>query len=118
MADDDFQRVFKILEENESKNFVQRIFRPDASPSIINADGSATTHRMSTASSDGKHYVFPMAQMREDGILREFEKKDWRKALQRALDTNDAIAFDTQKEAEWFERHWKLMWNKDHKADY
>ena len=111
----DFDKVFKILEKNESKDFVQRIFSPELSDSIVNEDGSASTHRMATAEQDGVHYVYPTIQKNDNGYLQEYEGWD---AFDRAMIKNEAIGFKTKKEAEWFERHWKLIWNKNHKADY
>ena len=111
----DFDKVFKILDKNKSKNFVQRIFNPEKSPSIINSDGSASTHRMATAEADGVHYVYPTILMHEDGYLREYGDAD---SFKEAASRGEAIGFKTAKEAEWFEKHWKLAWDINHKADY
>jgi len=116
MADPtDFDRVFEILEANESKDFVQRIFSPEKSPSIKNEDGTSSTHRMATAEADGIHYVYPTILRGDDGYLTRREGMD---AFDQARVRGEAIEFKTKKEAEWFEKNWKLMWDKKHKADY
>ena len=114
-ATKDRDKVFEILEANSDKNFVERIFSPEKSPSIINEDGSASTHRMATSEAEGVHYVYPTIIMHEDGYLRENSEDT---AFDEAVSRGEAIGFKTAKEAEWFEKHWKLMWDLNHKADY
>ena len=110
-----FDKVFSILEANESKDFVQRIFSPEKSPSIKNEDGTSSTHRMATAEADGVHYVYPTILRGKDGYLTRREGMD---AFDQARVKGEAIAFKTKKEAVWFEKNWKLMWDRNHKADY
>ena len=114
-AQKDLKKVFKILEKNADKDFVKRIFSPEKSLSIINSDGSASSHRMATAEADGVHYVYPTILRYEDGYLRENSEES---AFKEAFSRGDAIGFKTKKEAEWFEKNWKLMWDINHKADY
>ena len=117
MPDDDFQKVFKILEQNEDKNFVKRIFSPEKYPSIPDSDNRPMTHKMATAEADGKYYVYPTVVQKKDGFLYDLGAEDWT-AFDYARANNEAISFDTKKEAEWFEKNWKLMWDKNFKADY
>ena len=115
MSDKDFLKVFSILQKNESKNFVQRILYPEKADSLVNEDGSYSSHRMATAEADGVHYVYPTILRDDDGFLQQREGAD---AFNAAIRSGEAIGFKTHKEAEWFEKNWKLMWDLNHKADY
>jgi len=102
-----FSKVFDILEQNQAKDFVKRIMEPERSPSILNEDNSVSTHRMATAEADGVHYVYPTILRDEQGILRQRDGSD---AFKAAIESGEAIGFKTAKEADWFERNWKVVW--------
>ena len=74
-----------------------------------------STHRMATAEADGVHYVYPTILRDEQGNLKQYYGDE---AFNKAMQTEEAIGFNSQIDAEWFERHWKLMFDKNYKADY
>jgi hypothetical protein len=103
-----FNKVFSLLQTNQNKDFVQRILDPDNSPSIVNADtGKASTHRMATAEADGIHYVYPTILRGKDGVLVQRNSAE---AFQTAMEAGEVVGFKTAKEADWFERNWKVVW--------
>jgi hypothetical protein len=103
-----FSKVFDILQANQSKDFVQRIIDPQKKlEAIINPDGSYSTHRMATAEAEGVHYVFPTVLRDDLGNLRDYGKED---SFREAIKRGEAIGFKTAKEADWFERNWKVVW--------
>lgn len=102
-----FAKVFKILEANKEIDFVKRIFDAENAPAIVNKDGSLSTHRMATAEADGVHYVFPTIMRDDFGELQQLEIVD---AFKVAINRGEAIGFETAKEADWFERNWKVVW--------
>ena len=118
----DFNKVFKILAKNEHKDFVQRIFYPEESDAIVNEDGSTSSHKMAAETGRAigenpkKWYVFPTIVKDDDGFLVDY--KDYNAAWPEAKRKGDFIEFDSKDDAIWFEKHWKLMWDRDFKADY
>ncbi len=109
-----FSKVFQLLEANQNKDFVQRILDPENSPVIDNGDGSLSTHRMATAESDGVHYVYPTILRDDQGELQRLEGNE---AFQAAIKKGEAIGFETAKEADWFERNWKVVWGHAPRTD-
>jgi len=109
MADEKerFAKVFELLQANQHRDFVRRILEPEKSDALVNSDGSYSTHRMATAEADGVHYVYPTIIRDEFGTLRQLEGSE---AFRTALKLGDAIGFKTAKEADWFERNWKVVW--------
>ena len=110
-------RVDEILAENSDKDFVRRIQEPEKSPSILNKDGSESSHRMAyevgeaLGEEKGKWYVFPTIQRDKRGNLKDY--KDWKRAWGPAKKNNDYIKFDTREDAEWFEKNWKVKWGME-----
>lgn len=95
-----------VLEKHKDKNFVKRLFDPDA-PTISNPDGSYSSHRMISAG----NYVLPTIVQNKSGKLITFNVKNpdnsWNqeelaKAKDYARQNNEYIPFDTEKEAQWF----------------
>jgi hypothetical protein len=62
---------------------------------------------MATAEADGVHYVYPTILRDEFGTLRQLEGAE---AFRAAVKSGEAIGFRTAKEADWFERNWKVVW--------
>lgn len=102
-----FSKVFEMLQANQEKDFVKRILEPEKADAIVNEDGSFSTHLMATGEADGVHYVFPTVIKDELGTLQKYEPKE---AFNVAIKQGEAIGFKTAKEAEWFERNWKVVW--------
>jgi len=111
---DETDRIKKILEENADKDFVQRILDPDNSPSIDmglddNGNPQRGTHFMASGESDGKYYAYPTIQRMADGSLKKMEVNE---AFQQAVSNGDLIEFATDKEAKWFAKNYKKVWEK------
>ena len=128
----DRDRVHEILEANESKDFVQRIFNPEKAPSIVNPDGGHSSHRMAVevgaalglkGDKAKKWYMFPTIIRDEYGGLTDHtnygeDQDGWKKAWPDAKEKGEYIEFDSADDAMWLEKRWKLMWDINHKADY
>lgn len=52
--------IDEILINNQDKNFIQRIIKPNRYPVIKNQDGTYSTHLMSSAEVDGKGIAYPI----------------------------------------------------------
>jgi len=105
----EIEKISKILNENKEKNFVNRIINPNIFPVLPNSDGTVSTHSMMDAEIDGKHVVFPSVQQVSDGRLFRFNEEQ---ALQRALELNEFIEFSSAKEASWFAKNYKQIWEQ------
>lgn len=93
-----------VLEENKNLNFVQRMVNPDKFPAIKNADGSVSTHKMSSGEISGKNIVYPTI-IQEGDQLKQLPEKE---AIEHAIKTKEYIAFPDKKSAEDFaEGAWK-----------
>jgi len=113
MADPkDIDRVMKVLEANESLDFVQRIFSPEKYPAISEDErlgkGEFATHQMSYTENDEgtEFYVYPNIVHRE-GKLDWLEGGD---AAKYAANSGEFIKFDKREDAEWFSENYKLIW--------
>ena len=103
-----YAKVFGILQQNNQRDFIQRILDPQNADALVNEDGSLSTHRMATAEAEGTHYVYPMVLKDDFGKLIRFD--DPKEAFRHAIKRGDAVGFKTAKEADWFERNWKVVW--------
>jgi hypothetical protein len=66
-----------ITERNKDKNFVQRALNPNDYPSIINEDGSETTHLMQySTDSNGNAFVSPSVIQNELGLLSKLTPRE------------------------------------------
>ncbi|MEB3319817.1 MAG: hypothetical protein VKI63_02620 [Cyanobium sp.] len=105
MAEFNRDWVMKVLEQNSSKNFVQRILRPGDYPTLPLPDGSYATHLMEWAEADGKYYVYPRV-MYDGKKLHDYGSK----AFEIAMQSGNAIEFDSPDEAEFFSQQYKQAW--------
>ncbi len=115
-----FSKVFDVLQANQKRDFVQRILDPQKKlEGIVNPDGSISTHRMATAEQEGVHYVFPTVMRDDFGRLRSYHRDDDKFAsFREALKRGEAIGFKSHKDAEWFEKNWKVVWGHDTPATH
>lgn len=104
-------KVAQILETHRDKNFVKRVLDWDGGEEqpYLTAGGKKQTHLMGTGEADGVHYSFPTIAM-VDG---ELKKMDPQQAFQHAMDTGEAIPFDTAEEAYWFSTNYKNNWESE-----
>lgn len=104
------KKVSTILESNADKNFVQRILKPDVSPTLDLGPGEYGTHMMSSAEVDDKNIVFPEIVQMPDGNLKRLSPSE---AVGHALRTKEFIEFPSRREAEWFAKNYKRVWGGD-----
>ena len=107
MSDRELSHISRILLENKSKRFVDRILRRSEYPTLDLGDGNYATHKMSWMEDGGKFRVFPTVVEDEKGGLMEMEP---RKAYERALYSDDFIEFPSGEEADWFSKNYKMIW--------
>tara|TARA_A100001515_G_scaffold37288_1_gene29332 strand:- start:4 stop:447 length:444 start_codon:yes stop_codon:yes gene_type:complete len=92
-----------VLKENASVPFVKRILEPEKYPVKKNPDGSISTHLMSSAQIDGRHFAFPTLRLQGDNLVED-------KSPMTAYRTGNVVFFDTAEEADEFARgSWKSM---------
>jgi hypothetical protein len=104
----DLSKIENILNANGSKNFVKRILRPEAFPTLKEGKNQVATHKMAWGESDGKYYVFPTIMQEEDKTLKEYGKDAFDVAMKR----REFISFDNPKDAEDFSKNYKAYWDK------
>jgi hypothetical protein len=110
--------VTKILADNRTKNFVQRILNPSMFPSLPNPDGTMSTHKMSWADDGaGNAIVYPTIVY--DNYTKKLSRLEPRAAIDRAISTGEFIYFPSSRyggkaknEAEWFSTNYKRYWDK------
>ena len=101
----DKNEIFKILDRNRGKNFVERIIRTDA-PALQNPDGSISTHEMAWGEAAGRFFVYPTIV--QQGV--ELNRLDDSAAFRYAIENQEFIEFDSAAEADWFSRNYKAIW--------
>lgn len=111
MADKDYTPWMKsIIEKNKDKNFVDRIKNVDKYPDLDLGNGWKATHKMSYAEVAGKYLVYPnVVYVPTTNSLMELKPKD---AFDWAVKNNEFIKFDSQKEADYFSKNYKKLWEK------
>jgi hypothetical protein len=88
-----------ILEKNKHLDFVRRAQQGrNQSLQLNNPDGSASTHRMASASRDGKGYVYPTIVNTVKGLQQLGD----REAMDYAFRNKQYIEFPTDAEAQSF----------------
>jgi len=105
---DDWAKVVKILMQNKDKPFVKRILEPEKYPQIDYGNGEVASHKMAYMEEDGKYIVFPTILQRGDK-LKEYAPD---KAFQEVKKTGDYIEFDSEDDADWFSKNYKVVWGK------
>lgn len=97
--------INRAVDANEH-DFVRRLNDKNA-PSIVNLDGSISTHSMASGEIDGKGIVFPTVQTGDSGKLRRYSVD---KALDRAIQTNDTLQMHPAI-APWYAKNYKQFYN-------
>lgn len=101
--------IAEILAKNADKSFVKRIIDRHKYPTLSNPDGSISTHSMATIEEDGRYYAFPTVLITTEKKLKRFPVLD---AWENVKTTGNFIEFDTQDEADWFSKRYKLVWGE------
>jgi len=104
-------RIEAVLEQNKSKDFVQRIVDPENSPSMDLGKGYTGTHLMAADWDDEEQrwMVYPTI-VRVNGELKKLEVNE---AMMHAKATGEFIDFAGDKdEAIWFSKNYKKVWAK------
>ena len=107
----EYDDVMRILMENSSKPFVQRILNPGAYPTLDLGGGNYATHKMSWSSIDtpnGRRYFVHPTVLHEGGKLLDYGDK----AFDRVMKTGDYIEFDDPSQAHWFSKKYKAAWDR------
>ena len=105
----DLRKIQNILALNNSKNFVQRILHKDKYPSIDLGNGSYETHQMTYSDADGRFFVYPeVVYSPETGQLTHLDADQ---AWKHAMSTGEYIEFSDKKEADWFSKNYKKVWD-------
>lgn len=106
-------RIHEILEKNKSKDFVKRILRPKEYPKLdMGSDREGNkikaTHIMAWGEHEGRTYVYPTV-IHKKGKLHRISGSN---ALRYAIQTGENIEFKDPKEADWFSKNYKQVWDK------
>ena len=104
----ELNRISDIISKNSDKEFVRRIESPEKYPTLDLGNGMSATHKMSYGEVDGRFIVFPTV-VYDGKELKELEPSE---AFKNALDKNETIEFDNEKDAEEFSREYKKYWDK------
>ena len=105
----DKKTIQKILEANKEKGFVQRILNPSNYPVLDLGKGKTATHMMSWGQVGDKYVVYPTVLYDENkGLTQYSPAKAWHHVSQ----TGNFIVFSNAKEADWFSKNYKIIWDK------
>lgn len=108
MKDHELAYLGWILDQNQNKDFVQRILKPQESPVITEKDGKIATHKMAWDHHNGKYIAFPTIQRQGRGLVDKGEN-----AMFDAVNSGEYIEFATPGEAEWFSKNYKRVWERE-----
>lgn len=100
--------VLPILQQNADKNFVQRIMKPNAYPTMPLGNGRYATHEMAWGESDGKSLVYPTVIY--DTATQKLKKLDPDAAYRYARQTGEFIPFNSANDASFFSKNYKAVW--------
>jgi len=104
----DYDAIMDILNTNSDKEFVKRIINPNSIDPLDNKDGSISTHSMAYAGVDDGAIVYPTVVNMGGKLVRLSDQE----ALDYAKKTKEAIMFNDEKNADWFSRNYKKVWDK------
>ncbi len=111
---EDFDKISKILLENEDKNFVKRIFEPLEYGSIKNDDGTESTHKMAVdhfrIEGEEVPAMYPTIFYKDGEFIDLSDDRE--AAMAYALESGEYIPFSTLEEALWAEKNWKRLWSR------
>lgn len=104
------KEIQATLKKNKSKNFVQRLLKPEGQQTIKNPDGSVSSHSM--ASGDSKVWPTVIKDKRMNRLYRLSGKA----AAKYAATTGEYIKFKTDEEATDFGINYKKVFTKEGKV--
>jgi len=107
-ANDELQKIRFILQENADKDFVQRIQYPQEYPTLDLGDGTHGTHLMMWGEHQGIPIAYPSI-IHEKGKLNKLDPK---RAYDHAIKTGEFITFTDSKDADWFSKNYKRVWDR------
>lgn len=105
----DLRKLQNILGLNNSKNFVQRILHKDQYPVIDLGGGKHETHQMTYSDADGRFFVYPEVVYNPE--KRQLMHLEPDQAWEHAMSTGEYIEFNNKKEADWFSKNYKKVWD-------
>ena len=101
------QRMAQAIPTPVNRNFVRRYLNPDAFPVIDNPDGSVSTHRMSSAETDGQYVAYPTIVQALSGQLERLGEED---AFRYAMENNEYLAFPSEAAAQQYAEGGYKQW--------
>lgn len=112
--------IMKLLSENKSKDFVNRILEQSMSPMLPEGDGSGRmkTHHMAWNGDQGGPFnVYPEV-MRDGPTLKDYAVKsdgtiDRGAAWDEAYRRGEYMQFLTPELADWVSQNYKLAWDQN-----
>jgi hypothetical protein len=108
MKDNELAYLGWVLEQNQDKEFVQRILKPAESPVIRLDNGDIATHKMAWENYKGKYVVYPTIQREGRGLV----EKSGDRAFEDAINSGEYVEFNTPGDAEWFSKNYKKVWDR------
>lgn len=107
---DDFDKIMRILIENEDVPFVKRILDARDFPTLDNEDGSYSTHSMSWSDDgSGRYFVYPTVVPDKSGLLQRLDPDA---AVKSAQSTKNFIELGSADEADYFSKNYKSVWGE------
>ncbi len=104
----ELKRIKEILDQNKHKGFVKRILEPEKFPTLELGNGRHASHMMAWSKVGDKFIVYPTVLY--DGKKLQQYSPDI--AIRHVLETGNFIEFDNPKDADWFSKRYKQVWNK------
>jgi hypothetical protein len=92
--------MWSTLQSNKQLNFVDRLYNKNKYPKINNADGTYSTHKMSSANVGGKAIAFPTIVY--DNESKSLKELDIKQAIDYAIKNKEYIEFKSDAEADFF----------------
>ena len=102
--------INEILNQNQNKNFVQRIISPDKFPTLDLGDNKFGTHKMSYSTTNNGAIVYPNI-VQKNGKLVDLTKEGIN-PMEYAIQNKEFIKFDDKDKADWFSKNYKKVWEK------
>ena len=101
-------KLYRVIDANQYKDFVQRIIDPENSPVLNKEPGIILTHFMAYGEADGIYYAFPTVMRDPDDPkkLKEYGSN----AMNEALNRGEYIKFSNETDAKWFSENYKMYW--------
>lgn len=102
----------KKLDEGAKLNFVARLQDPMSWPQVDNKDGTYSTHKMASASVDGKHIAYPTIVW--DAASQKLQELPAADAVTHALNSGEYLSFPDSASADYWAANYKRAFPQGH----